>query len=111
MSRISALLNLWQDTAAKESSVCEYTLPLPVTDLARISALSTMYPGRTKEQIIVDLLSVALNDLEEVMPYIPGPGVISRDEFGDPIFEDIGPTPRFEAETKKYLEQYRLEIN
>lgn len=111
MSRISALLNLWQDTAAKESSVCEYTLPLPVTDLARIAALSTMYPGRTKEQIIVDLLSVALSDLEEAMPYVPGPGVISRDEFGDPVFEDIGPTPRFEAESKKHLAQYRREIN
>jgi len=111
MSRISKLLDLWQNTAARESSVCAYTLPLPIPDLARIAALSAMYPGRTKEQIIVDLLSVALSDLEEAMPYVPGPTVISRDEFDDPIFEDIGPTPTFAIELKKYLKQYRREIN
>jgi len=111
VSRISKLLDLWQNTAARESSIYAYTLPLPVADAARIAALSTMYPGRTREQIIVDLLSVALSDLEEVMPYVPGPAVISRDEFGDPIFEDIGPTPTFANEVKKHLEQYRREIN
>jgi hypothetical protein len=29
------------------------------------------------------------------MPYVPGERVISTDEQGDPIYEDVGPTPRF----------------
>ena len=29
------------------------------------------------------------------MPYEPGPKVISRDDHGDPVYEDIGLTPAF----------------
>ena len=29
------------------------------------------------------------------MPYVPGKKVISTDEQGDPVYEDVGPTPRF----------------
>ena len=29
------------------------------------------------------------------MPYVAGQQVISTDEQGDPVFEDVGPTPRF----------------
>jgi len=29
------------------------------------------------------------------MPYVAGPRVISTDEHGDPVYEDVGPTPRF----------------
>jgi hypothetical protein len=29
------------------------------------------------------------------MPYEPGPKVISRDDHGDPVYEDAGLTPQF----------------
>jgi hypothetical protein len=29
------------------------------------------------------------------MPYEAGPKVISRDDHGDPVYEDVGLTPRF----------------
>jgi len=29
------------------------------------------------------------------MPYVAGKRVISTDEQGDPVYEDVGPTPRF----------------
>lgn len=109
MSRSRMLLDQWQKTAVKEYSVREFTLPLPLSDAARIEALAEMYPGRTTEQIIAELLSVALKDLEEAMPYVQGESIITKDEFGDPVYADVGLTPKFEAATRKYLKQYRSE--
>jgi hypothetical protein len=48
------------------------------------------------------LLSAALDEIETSFPYIAGAKVISNDEMGDPLFEDIGPTPKFIDLSKKY---------
>jgi hypothetical protein len=96
-----ALLESWQKSAPAERTVAEYAVRLPVEDAARLHALSEMFPGRTREKLIADLLSVALQEIAAAMPYVPGKKVISTDEQGDPVYEDAGPTPRFMELTKK----------
>ncbi|MHB0972884.1 MAG: type 1 pili tip component [Thiobacillus sp.] len=68
---------------------------MPLRDAARIEALHLMYPGRSDSQLMADLIRAALDELEVAMPYIPGNRVIAEDDYGDPIYEDLGPTPRF----------------
>jgi hypothetical protein len=41
------------------------------------------------------LLGAALKEIAAAMPYVAGQRVIATDEQGDPVYEDIGPTPRF----------------
>jgi hypothetical protein len=89
------LLDNWQQKAQPVLTPAEYQVRLPVDDAARIHALAELYPGHTREEIITGLLGVALRELEAAMPYVRGTRVISRDEQGDPIYEDAGPTPRF----------------
>jgi hypothetical protein len=36
------------------------------------------------------------------MPYEPGPKVISRDDHGDPVYEDVGLSPRFVELTRQF---------
>jgi hypothetical protein len=36
------------------------------------------------------------------MPYEPGPQIISRDDQGDPVYEDVGLTPRFAELARKH---------
>ena len=36
------------------------------------------------------------------MPYVAGKRVISTDEQGDPVYEDVGPTPRFMALAREH---------
>ena len=62
-----------------------------------------MFPGVSREQILTDLLGSALDELAESMPYVAGEKIISEDEFGDPVFEDAGETPRFIELTRKHL--------
>jgi hypothetical protein len=104
------LLASWRETAAQPRTATEYAVRLPVDDAARLAALAEMFPGRTSEQIITDLLATALQEIETSMPYVAGKKVISNDEQGDPIFEDIGLTPRFVELTRKYRKKLEAEI-
>lgn len=105
------LLSIWDRTAGGELTVEQFAVHLPVEDAARLQALAEMYPRRTLEEIITDLLSAALNEVESSLPYIRGNSVVATDEEGDPIYEDIGPTPRFLTLTRKHLERYRIAGN
>ena len=71
-------------------------------DAARLHALAELFPGQPIEDIVTDLLHAALDEIAAAMPYEPGPKVISRDDHGDPVYEDIGLTPRFVELTRKF---------
>jgi hypothetical protein len=97
------LLDSWRTTAAAPRTAKSYAVRLPVDDAARLGALAEMFPGRSAEQLITELLGVALKDVAAAMPYVAGTRVISSDEQGDPVYEDVGPTPRFIELTRKHL--------
>ncbi len=102
------LLSIWDKTAGGELSAEQFAVHLPVEDAARLRALAEMYPRRTIEEIITDLLSAALTEVESSLPYVRGDTVVATDEEGDPVYEDVGPTPRFLTLTRKHLERYRV---
>ncbi len=89
------LLESWRETAAAERTARTFAVHLPLEEAAQLAALAQMFPGRSSEQLITELLGTALEELAAAMPYVPGTRVISTDEQGDPIYEDVGPTPRF----------------
>lgn len=109
--KVSRLIQLWDQTASGELATNTYTVRLPLEDAAKLAALYEMYPKRSIEQLITELLSAALSDLESGMPYVKGTHVISEDELGDPIYEDLGPTPRFIALTHKHMEKLKGEAH
>jgi hypothetical protein len=96
------LLDSWRAGAAARRTATSYRVRLPVDDAARLGALAEMFPGRTPEQLITELLGAALQELAAAMPYVAGTRVISTDEQGDPLYEDAGPTPRFMELTRKH---------
>jgi predicted DNA-binding protein len=100
--KIKALAECWEQQAKATLTSDEYSLRLPLEDAAKITALAEMYPKRTKSEIIGELLSAALDELETSFPYVAGKKVITKDEMGDPIFEDIGPMPKFLDLSKKH---------
>lgn len=100
--KFKALLDDWQKKAGPARTASEYAVRLPVDDAARLQALAELFPGQSKEAIITDLLGYALQELAASMPYVPGKKVISQDDQGDPVYEDVGLTPRFMELTRKH---------
>jgi hypothetical protein len=103
--RFKELLDSWRETAAGARTTTEYPVRLTLDDAARLHALAELFPGRTTEQLITDLLGTALHEIAAAMPYVPGTKVISTDDQGDPVYEDLGQTPRFAELTRKYRKQ------
>ena len=99
--KFKSLLDRWKEDPAPVLTAKEYAVRLPIDDASRLQALLELFPGRTREQIITDLLHAGLDEIVARMPYEPGPKIISRDDQGDPVYEDIGMTPRFEELTRQ----------
>jgi hypothetical protein len=107
--KFKPLLDRWKKEAAPARTVTEYAVRLPLDDAARLQALVKLFPGHAIEEIITDLLQVALDEIAAAMPYERGPKVISRDDQGDPVYEDIGLTPRFVELTRKFKKSLETE--
>jgi len=102
MNRVKQLLNEWALESQTRPRVKSVAVKLTIHDSARIRALAEIYPGRSEDQILSELLTAILDEVEEALPYIPGKAVVAEDEFGDPVYEDLGLTRKFEQLTKKY---------
>lgn len=93
--RFKTLLDGWSRQRNKEQTEEYYSIRLPSGDAARLAALAELFPGNEPENLVTDLLGAALDEIEAAMPYEAGERVIREDEFGDPVYEDVGLTPRF----------------
>src|SRR5690606_16535777 len=93
--KINDLVDFWDATASGALTFSHYNVRLPIEDAATLAALDEMYATRTSEQLITDLLSAALIELESGMRYVEGSRVISLDEMGEPVYEDQGLCPGF----------------
>ena len=102
--KIRQLIDAWQNGSGRAQRDRTLTLALSRQDLARLMALAEMYALEPAEAA-AQLLQAALDEAAEALPYRPGNKVVGQDEFGDPVYEDTGPTPRFLDLTRKYLQK------
>jgi len=100
--KFKVLLDRWKKEAAPARTAKEYPVRLHLDDAARLHALAALFPDRRIEELISDLLHAGLDEVAAAMPYEPGPKIISRDDHGDPAYEDIGLTPRFVELTRRF---------
>lgn len=102
--KMRKILDRWTLESRQHQHRHKFELSLDNVTLAQLRALNEMYPGHGIDYIAADLLHEALAEMEATFPYIPGSRVLREDECGDPVYEDIGPTPRFLALVQKHLE-------
>jgi hypothetical protein len=103
--KIRELVRHWEENAKGRLTHNRYQIPLDLEAAARLAALAEMYPKRQAEALLGELIGAALEELEAGLPYVKGSQVVATDEQGDPLYEDIGPTPRFLALSRKHLQE------
>jgi hypothetical protein len=102
--KIRELAKHWEDSAKGRLTKTGYAVHLDVEAAARLAAIAEMYPKRSAEELLGELIGAALEELEASFPYVKGQHVVATDEEGDPLYEDVGPTPRFLALSRRYLQ-------
>jgi hypothetical protein len=107
--KFKPLLDRWKKEAAPVRTAKEYAIRLGLDDASRLHALAELFPGQPLEVIITDLLGAGLDEIAAAMPYQRGSKVISRDDHGDPLYEDIGLTPRFVELTRQFKKKLEAE--
>ncbi|PIA67796.1 pilin assembly protein [Pseudomonas sediminis] len=103
--RIRELAKHWEQHAKGHLTPTRYHIHLDIESAARLAALTEMYPKHHSEELLGELIGAALEELEASLPYVRGNKVVALDEQGDPLYEDVGPTPRFLALSRKYLRE------
>ncbi len=96
---IKRMLDEWEEEGARVAELVSTEISLDRGDLIKVRALAEAYQLPV-EELLASLISTALHEVEEQMPYIAGDKVIRVDE-GDPIYEDVGRTPRYLAALAK----------
>lgn len=107
--KVSDVLQKWQDQHTGNGPKKTINLSLSLYDAAKIQALTEMFPGLTIDTILQDLISASLADVTNQFPYIAGSKIISYDEDGNPVHEDIGMTPTFLKLSRHYLKELNTE--
>ena len=103
--KIRELAQHWEETAKGRLTKTEYAIHLDVEAAARLAAIAEMYPKRHVEELLGELIGAALEELEASFPYVKGSKVVATDEQDDPLYEDIGLTPRFLALSRRHLQR------
>lgn len=89
------LIDSWSGETEPEKTDEAYAVHVTLEDAARIQALVDLFPGVTRDRVITDLIAAALDELQAAIPYEQGKEVVREDDYGDPVYNDAGLTPRF----------------
>ena len=93
--KIEQLIKKWDALPKEIIDGKKYQINISQTDAAKVEAIKELYPGITTQMVMHQLLVSALGLFEESLPYVQGSKITGEDEFGNPIYEDIGDTPKY----------------
>lgn len=105
MNPFEDLARKWSRFGSGQLTDQHYLIAVPADDLAKLQSVYERYPRLEHAEIIRDLLTAALLDMEQSIPYEAGRRVIATDEWGDEVYEDSGLTPRYLSLTRHHLGQ------
>ena len=87
----------------------QYTFRLPTHVAAKIHALCDMYPAKNRTQIVADLLSSALVNIDKAMPMHEGQ-TLSHIDAPEDVVEVWGPRVEFHNLANRYFKEFEAEL-
>ena len=108
--KASDLVTVWSAADNSRLTAKQYSFRLPVHVAAKLAALDEMYPTKSRTQLVGDLLSAAIADVERAFPEVRG-RVIGRDpDTGEEIFDEVGPFARYQSLAENYHREMEKEL-
>lgn len=112
------LLAMWGGLDNANQATKSYSFRFPISIGAKLDALCEMYPQRNRTQLVADILSAALDDLEKTLPHTLGEefdpvaaGVEDSVNPNDPKSYHIeGPRKEFRKLADKHYQKLEAEL-
>lgn len=109
--KATELVSMWGSPDNTRLTSKQVSFRLPVHVAAKIAALCDLYPTKTRTQIVGDLLSSALAEVEKALPaYKGGQWGGAVDEDGNPLFVTVGPMADFRHRTNFHFATFEKEL-
>lgn len=103
--KASDLVSDWSVPNNSRLTTKQYSFRLPIDVAAKLAALEDLYPTKSRTQLVGDLLSTAIDEVEKNLPSFAGARVGEHPETNEPIFEESGPIAKYRIlANKHYLE-------
>ncbi|NRB37212.1 MAG: hypothetical protein HRU20_01945 [Pseudomonadales bacterium] len=106
--KVSSLLAGWEKQGQQKLNRIGTEILLSCDDKSKIAALSEIY-HLSEAQLLSSIINSSLKEIEQAMPYKAGDKII-REEEGEPIYEDIGPTPAYLQAKKRKQQEFSLSV-
>jgi len=109
--KIKDLVNYWDKHARGRLTRDAYFADPSDQHHKRLEKLAALYPMKSSQDLMRDLISAALDELETSFPYVQGSKVVAFDEDGFEIYEDQGMTPRFISLSQKHIQRLKADLS
>ena len=84
--KASDLVTVWSAPDNSRLTAKQYSFRLPVHVAAKLAALEEMYPTKSRTQLVGDLLSAAIAEVEKSFPSITGSPVGFHPDTHEELF-------------------------
>lgn len=108
--KASDLVTVWSAPDNTRLTAKQFSFRLPTHVAAKLAALEEMYPGRTRTQIVGDLLAAALAEVEGNLPSEQGRVIDVHPDTHEDIHEMIGARATFRDLAQKHYAAIEKEL-
>ncbi len=109
--KASDLVTVWGAPDNSRLTAKQYSFRLPVHVAAKLAALETLYPTRSRTQLVGDLLSAAISDVEKNLDSYPGDPWGHRDpETDEELFLVAGQIADYRKAANEFYEAMETEL-
>lgn len=120
--KASNLHDVWASPDNTRLTPKQFSLRLPIHVAAKVAALCDMFPQKSRTQIIADLLTSALDELEQHLPEAVGYPISDEEEHNErmvanhlgqdyvPIFHLGGPRGEFRRLANQHYRDLEQEL-
>jgi hypothetical protein len=108
--KASDLVSVWGAPDNSRLTAKQYSFRLPVHVAAKLAALCELYPNKSRTEIVGDLLSAAIDDVEKALPSYEGEPVGRHPQTDEMLYSVYGPAVQFRALADEHYQALEKEL-
>ena len=108
--KASDLATVWGAPDNSRVTAKQYSFRLPVQVAAKLAALEELYPTRSRTQLVGDLLTAAINELEQNLPSYAGRPEGANPDTGEEMFKEMGQAADYRRLANKHYQSIETEL-